>query len=168
MTNAEKFRTELDNLEKNKQFAAVKGGVPVPCKGLDCKDCDLEKRYKGCYGWADVGCRAGMERWLRADYEEQTDEPDDERTYELTEYDILKSIRTGVFMYFHGDVEATDSLMKYMKKHIRDELKFYEAREKYLEDCKEMKMEPGEVVRGILGLLTLGALGKALSEEKKE
>lgn len=62
MTNAEFFKEEIRELQKEKFHFGLKNGKPVPCIGTDCRTCDFEG-----IEW----CVAKLPKWLVSEHLEE-------------------------------------------------------------------------------------------------
>lgn len=68
----EKYNAEIENITKkyHMDHPAVRDGKPVPCVGLDCRDCDLNiPRY--------ISCSEVYKEWLESEvdpHEEESNE----------------------------------------------------------------------------------------------
>lgn len=86
MLNVEKFEDEVLALARDGNIFAVVNGKPLPCKNVECKDCDLIK-IEG------YGCLYRMMSWLLSEYEE----PKVDWSKVAVDTPILVSVSGGVW-----------------------------------------------------------------------
>lgn len=64
MLNAEKYKEELKLINKQ-GLIALQNGKPVPCEGIECKECDLRPRFHP----EEPSCREQRIDWMLSEVE---------------------------------------------------------------------------------------------------